>query len=105
MFVYARDADRTLVLAAGVPPAWFDGKGVAVEKLRTPYGPLGYTIRRSGKRVTMRVSGRAPPGGLALPWPFEGTPGRGDGQRKAGRLAGRRAALRPAAARITFEAP
>ena len=75
MFAYARDADRTLVLAAGVPAAWFEGEGLSVENLRTQYGPLSYTIARSGKRVLVNVTGRAPPGGLALPWPWEGEPG------------------------------
>ncbi|HKE15906.1 MAG TPA: discoidin domain-containing protein [Kofleriaceae bacterium] len=74
MFAYARDADRTLVLAAGLPPAWLEA-GVAVDRLRTPYGPLSYSISRSGRRVTMRISGRAPPGGIAFPWPWDGEPG------------------------------
>ncbi len=105
MFVYARDADRTLVLAAGLPPAWFDGKGVAIEKLRTPYGPLAYTIRRSGKRVTMRVSGRAPPGGFALPWPFDGTPGPATVNGKAAAWQAGELRFTQLPARITFEAP
>ena len=107
MFVYARDADRTLVLAAGVPPAWFDGKGVSIEKLRTPYGPLSYSISRSGKRLTMRVSGRAPPGGFALPWPWEGmgNPGAAtvNGKPAAWQAGELRFAQLPA--RIVIEAP
>jgi hypothetical protein len=75
MFAYARDADQRLVLAAGVPPAWLES-GLAVEDLRTPYGRLRFSSARSGRRVIVRVTGAAPPGGFALPWPWDGPPGR-----------------------------
>ncbi|HYU14708.1 MAG TPA: hypothetical protein VEL05_01500, partial [Candidatus Acidoferrum sp.] len=76
MFAYARETDQTMVLAAGVPPAWLDGSGFSVRGLRTPYGPLSFSVSRAGKRVLFQVSGRAPPGGFAVPWPFDGPPGR-----------------------------
>jgi hypothetical protein len=75
MFVYARDADQTLVLAAGVPAAWLDGEGLSVRRLRTPYGPLSYSVKKAGGQVRIQVTGRAPPGGFALPWPWDGPPG------------------------------
>ena len=34
--------------AAGIPPAWLDGGGVAVKGLRTPYGPLSYSLDTRG---------------------------------------------------------
>jgi hypothetical protein len=76
LFAYAREADQVMVLAAGVPAAWFDGTGFAVKDLRTAHGRLSYAVTRSGSRVIVRVSGQAPPGGFALPWPFDGAPGR-----------------------------
>ena len=45
LFAYEREADRALVLAAGLPPQWLEGEGVAVENLRTPYGRLSYAIQ------------------------------------------------------------
>ena len=38
MFAYNRDLDDALVLAAGVPTAWLQGEGIAVQGLRTPQG-------------------------------------------------------------------
>jgi hypothetical protein len=66
LFAYERDGDRALVLGAGIPPAWLDGPGVAVRGLRTPYGPLAYTLRRERRRLVLQVAGglRVPPGGL-----------------------------------------
>jgi len=78
MFAYARDIDDSLVLAAGVPAAWLDGKGVAIEQLRTPQGPLSYQLRRQKNRLLLHVPDglRVPSGGLVLPWPYPGEPGR-----------------------------
>jgi hypothetical protein len=64
------------VLAAGLPPSWFEAQGVSIERLRTPYGPLSYAARRRGKSLLFELKTRAPPGGFAIPWPFEGEPGR-----------------------------
>ncbi|QQQ03522.1 discoidin domain-containing protein [Lysobacter enzymogenes] len=78
MFAYTRDLDRSLVLAAGVPADWLEGEGVTVSGLRTPYGALGYRLRRSGSQVVFELDAglRAPPGGLALKWPLPAKPGR-----------------------------
>jgi hypothetical protein len=78
MLAYQRHRDHALVLAAGVPPAWLSGGGIRVEGLRTPWGPLSYTLRRrSGGMVTLDVpAGSAlPPGGLVLTWPYATAPG------------------------------
>jgi F5/8 type C domain-containing protein len=74
VFAYVRQADQRLVLAAGVPPGWFDDPGVRVRGLRTSYGRLDYSLRQSGSQVVLEVSGAQPPGGFALPWPWDGTP-------------------------------
>ncbi|WP_295948809.1 discoidin domain-containing protein [uncultured Xanthomonas sp.] len=78
MFAYARDVDDSLVLAAGIPADWFDGKGVAIEQLRTPQGPLSYQLRRQKNRLLLNIPEglRMPSGGLVLPWPYPGEPGR-----------------------------
>lgn len=79
MFAYPREADDSLVLAAGVPARWLDGDGIAVDGLRTPQGRLGYTLRREPKRLVLRFAAgmRLPPGGAVLPWPLaDAQPGR-----------------------------
>ncbi len=77
MFAYARERDDSLVLAAGVPVAWFEGEGMAVEGLYTPHGRLGYSLRRDGRWLDLQVDAGSgiPRGGLVLPWPYAGTPG------------------------------
>lgn len=78
LFAYTRDHDQSLVIAAGLPAAWLDGEGVAVEGLRTPYGALGYTIRRDRDRLVLTLSPglKPPPGGIVLRWPYPQNPGR-----------------------------
>ncbi len=46
LFAYERDADRTLVVAAGLAPEWLEGGGVRVREMPTPYGALSYSLRR-----------------------------------------------------------
>jgi hypothetical protein len=76
LFAYARDDDDALVIAAGIPAQWFDGDGVAVDGLRTPFGVLGYAAKRSDNRLRLSIAaGASPPGGFVLPWPGTGTPG------------------------------
>ena len=77
LFAYEHEADRSLVLAAGVPMAWLQGEGLAIERLRTPYGALSWRARATdspgGAAVEFDVQPlrEMPPGGLWLrgPWP------------------------------------
>lgn len=71
MFVYERDSDHALVLAAGLPLEWLDTPtGVGVRAVRTPYGPLTYGFRRQdGAAVLTIESGLRPPGGFIVQWP------------------------------------
>jgi hypothetical protein len=72
MFVYERQHDEALVLAAGAPADWFTGSGFAIENLRTPYGRLSYSVRREGEGYRLRMHGDArPPGGFVLALPVE----------------------------------
>jgi hypothetical protein len=58
MFVYDRESDGAHVLCAGIPDAWIkDSAGVRVEKLRTYFGDLSYTLHMKGKSVVAEVSG------------------------------------------------
>lgn len=77
LFAYEHEGERAMVLAAGVPLAWFDGPGLKIDGLRTPYGALGWQARaRSASgRTTITFELKAlrtpPPGGIELrgPWP------------------------------------
>ena len=77
MFAYSRELDDSLVLAAGVPVTWLDGKGIAIDGLRTPNGVLGYSLRKTGSEVVLEAKAglKLPPGGLVLPWPYRDAPG------------------------------
>jgi hypothetical protein len=73
--VYERAADRSLVLAAGVPADWLAaGEALRVAGLPTYHGPLDYELRREGPgRLRLRVGGalRLPPGGIVLEPPLD----------------------------------
>jgi hypothetical protein len=76
MLAYERDADSSLVIAAGVPDAWArDSSGVGVRGLSTPYGPLSYTLRTRGDVLEARVEAglRVPPGGIVIAPPVPQT--------------------------------
>jgi len=77
LFAYERAEDRALVLAAGVPPDWLAGRGIAIKNLRTPYGKLTYRLRRDERHTLLKIDGglAPPPGGLIFTWPSEGSPG------------------------------
>jgi hypothetical protein len=68
MLAYERPRDDALVLAAGVPDAWLAGEGLSISRLRTPYGLLSYSLRAEAGnlRLSWRLDGREPPGGLVL---------------------------------------
>jgi hypothetical protein len=70
LFAYDREADKSMVLAAGVQVSWLEGEGIAIRDLRTPYGRLGYTLKAKGKQVTLTITQPIqPPGGLILSLP------------------------------------
>jgi hypothetical protein len=47
LLAYEREADRSLVLAAGLAPEWIEGAGVQVKRMPTLYGALSYSLRRT----------------------------------------------------------
>jgi hypothetical protein len=77
LFAYEHEGERSLVLAAGIPMAWFDGRGLTLQDLRTPYGHLSWSGRRvtNNGRTVVEIDVQAlrtqPPGGIELrgPWP------------------------------------
>jgi hypothetical protein len=69
LFAYEDPADRSLVLAAGIPEAWLaDGEAIDVDHLPTWFGTLGYRLRRldgNSLELSLREVLR-PPGGIWL---------------------------------------
>ncbi len=55
MFAYEREADRSLVLAAGLADEWIEGAGVQVNRMPTVHGSLSYSLRRTDS-TTLRFS-------------------------------------------------
>jgi F5/8 type C domain len=77
LFVYEREADQSLVLAAGVPPEWLEGSGISVKDLRTPYGRVSYSAKNERGRLVVQVdASRVPPGGVVFVWPGTQAPPR-----------------------------
>ncbi|HTM57669.1 MAG TPA: discoidin domain-containing protein [Candidatus Udaeobacter sp.] len=69
MLAYEREADQTLVLAAGVPERWArDPAGVGVRALRTRWGPLTYHLGPTdrGYALSLGAGLRMPPGGIRV---------------------------------------
>src|SRR6185295_11868029 len=77
LFAYEHEGEHSLVLAAGVPMRWFDGPGVGVRDLRTPFGRLSWAGRARTENghavvaIDVEALRRQPPGGIVLrgPWP------------------------------------
>ena len=68
MLAFEREADDALVVGAGVPLDWLRDSGVELRGLRTHYGQLGYTMRRDGSAVEVRIEPgvRVPAGGIVV---------------------------------------
>jgi hypothetical protein len=47
LIAYEREADQSLILAAGLAPEWLEGAGVKVDRMPTLYGSLSYSLRRT----------------------------------------------------------
>lgn len=76
LFAYEREADRSLVIAAGIPAGWLSEAGeVEVHDLPTYYGPVSYRLARRGEnglRLSLAGDLRIPPGGILVMPPFPG---------------------------------
>ncbi|HEY6130905.1 MAG TPA: discoidin domain-containing protein [Halioglobus sp.] len=76
LFAYEREADESLVIAAGIPASWLEGAGeIVVRDLPTSHGRLSYRLRQEGPaclRVTLEGQQVTPPGGIILLPPLSG---------------------------------
>lgn len=90
MFAYERQADETLVLMAGVPESWTKKEGFAVRNMRTPFGPLSYSLKIEGDQGVLHIEAlkQMPVGGVAVSWPGTAPPPNHSIQRGFGRWFG-----------------
>lgn len=75
LFAHEREADRSLVVAAGIPSEWLDDGEIALHELPTAYGPLDLRMKRTdGGGVWVAIGGavRLPPGGIRIAPPLPG---------------------------------
>jgi hypothetical protein len=74
LFVYEREMDNALVLAAGVRDEWVtNGSGITVKRLPTYYGTLNYSLKRDqDNTIFLHMSGdlTLPPGGIVVHSPI-----------------------------------
>lgn len=71
MIAYERERDSVLVVGAGIPLAWArDSAGVTVRGMRTWWGALDLSMKRSGRGVRVTLDGVSPPNGVELRAPF-----------------------------------
>ncbi len=107
LFVYERESDQSLVIAAGIPADWIEGEGVAIEHLRTPYGEISYTLKRDGDTMRLAVAAenmKLPTGGLVFAPPVSsGANARIDGKRA--KWIGNELRIRALPANVEISAP
>ncbi len=105
LFAWEREKDGALVIAAGLPPGWLrGGPGVAVRGLRTPHGPLSYTLRGEERGLRFCIGRFAvPAGGLALRPPLDAPPRRVTVNGRAVPFSGDELVLRDSPADVLFE--
>ncbi|GJL69636.1 MAG: hypothetical protein NPIRA06_22710 [Nitrospirales bacterium] len=73
LFVYAEAETGSLVIGAGLPRHWFQGDGIRVRGLKTPYGEVSYTARDENGQVLVDLQGSSmPPGGFVFPASLKG---------------------------------
>jgi F5/8 type C domain-containing protein len=72
LIAYEREADRALVLAAGLSSEWLEGEGIRVQRMPTAYGELSYSLRKLDERTLRFEIGAGPRAKLVLRPPLEG---------------------------------
>jgi hypothetical protein len=75
LFAFEREADRSLVVAAGIPDEWLAAGEVAVSGLPTWYGHLDLRLRRAADgalHLSLGGTHRLPPGGFRFAPPGDG---------------------------------
>ena len=111
LFVYERERDASLVLAAGVDAAWLaDGFELRAQNIPTYYGTIGYTLRAEAAGtlvLELEAAPSVPPGGFVLrpPLPGDLLYAEVDGVRVAADCDGVTVGSCPASVRLYCQAP
>ena len=75
LFVYERESDQALVIAAGIPQEWLSGeRGVGVKHLPTWFGTLEFSLRKGDNRELLLDLGGVlslPPGRIVVRAPAD----------------------------------
>ena len=77
LFAFEREADESLVVAAGIPGDWLAAGEVAVSGLPTWYGRLDVRLRRTAAgnlHLSLGGEARLPPGGIGFAPELDGLP-------------------------------
>ena len=70
LYAYDDAVTGTVVLGAGLPAAWLNGRGVTVAHLVTPWGRLSYRARHRAGTIDITLTETpTAPGGLVLDFP------------------------------------
>jgi hypothetical protein len=107
MFVYERESDNALVIAAGVLPEWAAAtEGVKVERFPTEFGVLSYTLHTDDSRTVLDLHAEFDPRPSGIiyqsgdPWPIRAV--RVD-DRPVDSFSDHEVTLPPASARVVIE--
>ncbi len=105
LFGYVEQDSGTIVLGGGMDATWLTGTGAAIRGLRTPYGQVDVAMRADDGRLSVTIGGDAsPPGGFALDWPLDCTPGTVTVDGRPARFDGKRLKIRATGRPITIVA-
>src|SRR5262249_39260602 len=91
MLAYERESDSALVLCAGIPARWLDGRGVELKGLQTRWGTVAYKLTGDGEHVRLALGSsnlRVPPGGIVFAPPVPAAAAAATADGKQVRLAG-----------------
>ena len=105
LFAYEREADDSLVIGAGLAPAWLAQGDVEVSGLSTPYGRLDYRLLRNAKgwRLELPRPLAGAQGGVHLAWPGTGALPRASHNGRALAFSGRELRLPDAPAVVQLD--
>ncbi len=106
LFAYERPRGHSLVLAAGIPSEWLEGgQRVGIRALRTPYGPLTYSMRRDAGLLRVHIAAglAVPPGGFVLRPPLPGPSARATVNGKESSISGGELVLTKLPADVVYE--
>ncbi len=105
-FVYEREKDQSLILAAGISQEWAQSaNGTSIQNIQTIYGPLTYSLHATKTQATYKVAQGTsiPPGGIILSWPLSGKASRAIVNGRPVELSGNQVVIRELPAEVILQ--